>query len=439
MSPEITFTAPPAEDQESIFDTTEHTGDDLFGSGSGPKIEMPPELNAASASAKTTPVESAPNPASAASSSIFSSAGMGGPEAPPAEQPPAETPARRQQEPTGLENPEGSAAETWTGLAQPGSSSGVLAAGLGPPASAVEQATANSPEAHPALAFLHGPGGKSTDTADASAMPADSFLRHLPRRSVPSGMRGSMFIALVVIPLISYAILATIAVLILYLRPPQPSLEYLPDVEGDLQGARRQKHSSTSYERLDPDAPLPDRLKIDLKHSLRLGDVEVTPLRVEWSPLKIRHPDLTEDLLGEALVLHLKLKNVSQDVAFSPTDPYFDRQWKSTQDSKPYTFLEIGKERIVGGPLPWQAGRRLDERPVLEGQVYQVLPPGAQIETFVCTPPGDVTIDRLAELKEPLLWRVQVRRGLVHVGARDVPATAVVGVEFRSADIQKPL
>jgi hypothetical protein len=43
----------------------------------------------------------------------------------------------------------------------------------------------------------------------------------------------------------------------------------------------------------------------------------------------------------------------------------------------------------------------------------------------------------LANYHGRLLYRVQVRRGLVRVGDREVPATAVVGVEFNDTDIDK--
>src|SRR5262249_23309089 len=52
-------------------------------------------------------------------------------------------------------------------------------------------------------------------------------------RPVSRGVRGSIFVVAVLIPLISYSILATIAVIVLYFRPEPPHpLEFLPDLEG---------------------------------------------------------------------------------------------------------------------------------------------------------------------------------------------------------------
>jgi hypothetical protein len=266
-----------------------------------------------------------------------------------------------------------------------------------------------------------------------------SFSPVPTRRPPPAaGLRSSLFTMLVLVPLISYAVLATIAVLILYFRPPQPSLEFLPDVDGDLRGAKHQKRA-LSYQLLDPDSPLPNRLKVNLGETIRLGDVAVTPQRVELIRLHLgQGDDEVDPPAAESLVLHLVMQNVSEDVVFSPTDPYFDRQWKSSQDAKPYTFLEIGRDRIYGGPFPWRPGRAVEDRKTVEGQHYQLLQLGERLTTIVCTDPTEQVAKLLAAYHGTLLWRVQVRRGLVRVGEREVPATAVFGVTFQDRDIHKP-
>jgi DNA-directed RNA polymerase subunit RPC12/RpoP len=264
-----------------------------------------------------------------------------------------------------------------------------------------------------------------------------------PRRPVSRGLGSRLFIALVFIPLVSYAILATIAVFVLYQRnasAPSP-MEYLPDIEGDYKGGKHQKDGLLSYQRLDPESDLPDRLKVGLGNSIRVGDVEVRPERVELRPLVIRVPGFEPEEQGEAsLVLHLHLRNVSSDVVFSPTDPYFDRRWKPSQANKPYTFLEIldlptGKMRLFGGPLVWKPGRPTASRQLIDGQAYQMLRPGEQLATVVCTDPADEVGRLLKGYHGRLLWRVQFRRGLVEVGEREVSATAVVVVQFSDRDV----
>src|SRR5262249_23716510 len=126
---------------------------------------------------------------------------------------------------------------------------------------------------------------------DGNVQDEQAFPTGLPRRPVSRGLRSSLFIALVFIPLVSYAILATIAIIILYSRPaPVHPLEALPDVEGDFKGAKHQKQAPLSYERISPETELPAQLKVKLGQSLQLGNLDVRPEQVELLPIKIRHP-----------------------------------------------------------------------------------------------------------------------------------------------------
>jgi hypothetical protein len=269
---------------------------------------------------------------------------------------------------------------------------------------------------------------------------AAQLLAAASRRTLARTPRSGLFLALLVIPLISYAILATIAIIILYLRPQPSPFEYLPDVQGDFKGAKHGKQGSISYERLQPDLELPGKLKVRLRRSIALGDVEVTPLRVELRPIAILSPGLPAmEPAQPALVLQLRLKNISADTVFCPTDPYFERRWKADAvlGSKPYTFLEMGERRFYGGPLAWQPGRRADERETVQGQEHRVLNPGESVTTFVCTDPEDRADAAMTRYRGQLLWRVQVRRGLVTDGEQEAPATAVVGVVFDAAEVHK--
>jgi hypothetical protein len=275
----------------------------------------------------------------------------------------------------------------------------------------------------------------STDGPDA-ASGIESFPS-LPPKPAKRPMRGGLFIALVLIPLVSYSILATIALVLLYLRPqPEHPLENLPDLEGEYKGAKHQK-KPVSYERVQHDLELPPKLQINLGQSLRLGDVEVTPLKVELRHLKIHHAGFSpETVAEESLVLHVLLQNVSQDVVFSPTDPFFDRRWKGISfTGRPYTFLEMGQKRFYGGPIPW--GQRAQARESIEGQHYGALEPGDRMTTLVCTDPADHVRESLDAYHGSLLWRVQVRRGLVRLADREISATAVVGVKFSDGQVSR--
>jgi hypothetical protein len=425
--PEIKVTVPSVHEQESIFQSADHAGEELFGGTSGAQLDLPGVEMPAQKTIQHPSGESILGSGPSAKGPVFSSmerlltlpeGEMSGPAGA------APAPSEKVAHPALEESPR-ERATTWSALISPAPASDTAGA-EGSPRSEINLFQAPADRASP------------TSESSASALVRASFPGNLPRPVVPAGMRGGLFIALVFIPLISYSILATIAVLILYLRPPQPSLEYLPDVDGDFPGAKKQKRASISYERLDPDSPLPDRLKIGLNQSIQLGDLEVTPERIELGRLRVRHPDQTVDVLpGEALILRLTFKNISRDVVFSPNDPYFCRAWRSSQDGKPYTFLEVGERRFYGGALPWHAGERPDERPVLERQYYQLLEPGQQFSSYICTSPDEPAGKLAGEYKGTLIWRVQVRRGLVQVGEREVPATTVIGVQFTAADIEK--
>jgi hypothetical protein len=277
---------------------------------------------------------------------------------------------------------------------------------------------------------------------DPSAdLATETFASAIPQRTSYQPARGGLFIALVFVPLISYAILATIALVILYLRPaPWDPFEILPDREGDLKGATHQRQTAVIYDRVLPDRPVPDNLKVELGRSIRVGDVEVTPQRVELRRVEFRRPGFVpEPATDDSLVLHLLLQNISRDVVFSPTDPFFDRSWKGiSSGKKPYTGLDMGANRLWGGPLPWSAGQHAVERETVGGQEYKMLQPGEQLTTFVCTDPRAHVSKLLQAYRGNLLWRVQVRRGLVQVRDREYSATAVIGVVFQDTDIIKP-
>jgi S-adenosylmethionine hydrolase len=274
---------------------------------------------------------------------------------------------------------------------------------------------------------------------EALSIGSDAPSFSLPPRPIPRGMRGGYFIALVFVPLVSYALLATLAVFILYTRPAAPDpLERLPDIEGDLKGSRRQKQDAVSYERVSPESPLPANLRVAVGRTLRVGDVDIRPQQIALRRLVFRQARFDPEPAAEnSLVLTILFRNASADAVFSPTDPYFDRRWRSSGTSgRPYSFLDIGAKRVFGGALDWQAGRSAERRESIDGQNYKLLAPGEELTSLVCTDPDAKVEQLLSGYNGPLLWRVQVRRGLVPVRGRDVSASAVVGVTFSTADIK---
>jgi len=283
--------------------------------------------------------------------------------------------------------------------------------------------------------------------------------------------RGGWFIGVVFIPLLSYSVLVTILAAYLFMvnqqnqqqaAPPNP-LENLPSF--DPQDAEHSTHLKLDPKKLNrvsgideakATAPLPDNLITQLGKKLRIGDLEIEPLRVtrevksvaddipNSKPAPCKYP---------SLVLYMKLRNVSDDVVFQPMDHYFDRRW-SPKDKKggqpPLTVLElIGPGEplcFFGGPAPFPS----PSNSAANGDKYDywvagipylaVLKPGeARDDFFVCTDGNDKeTADAIDNYHGKLLWRVHLRRGIVVLNEhRYVPVSSVVGVEFSDEDYRK--
>jgi hypothetical protein len=261
---------------------------------------------------------------------------------------------------------------------------------------------------------------------------------------------------------VGYSVLATVAAVYLFVagRPTAALADpfaRIPDFYGEYQRAERRSGKTIAawvederFQDLLPpnDRPLPPSLRTRLGESLTVGDLVVTPTKVERVPVEIRakdgseHPEM-RDLRGkEWLLLHLHLVNRSADVAFHPSDPAFNRASSPSEPDRlrPYMRLEVGNHIYFGGPFRWPL-RSAAAPFVAPGQEQDDVPlePGQERTTTVFSP---LVTERLREDLEKLrtqwLWRVQLRRGLVPTAAGEVSATAVIGVEFRRDEIQEP-
>jgi hypothetical protein len=374
--------APSAQEQESIFG--EHVDDDLFGAAPKPILQMPP-------GAVSSPVAEPPSP--------------------------LDSPTMPLSQPLALVNPFAADAvgndRTYTD---------------GPPSNGIAPGPTGGdwPGAGAAEATAHG-----TDELPPAAAAGAAV-----RRSRGTGM-FSVYLLSVLVP---YAIFATALAIYFYFQwksVPHP-LEYLQDI-GDPKDQPSHKGGSRTYLRIPPDTPLPDRLKVSLGQSIRVGDLEVKPERVTRERVVFRYrkggePERADE---ESLVLHLRLKNVSADLPFKPTDPAFAHWWKPglSERSKPYTYVEVGaKRRFYGGPK-WHDDQ--GEYVVGQEKDNQELPPGEERTTVICTDPADQVPVYLDKNPARPLWRVQLRRGLVSIDDHEVSATFVIGVEFDRTDVKK--
>jgi hypothetical protein len=228
------------------------------------------------------------------------------------------------------------------------------------------------------------------------------------------------------------------------------ALELLPDFGSSpakrVGGAVAQPMFGRSYQRAKADMALPDSLVTTLGKAVRLGDLEVTPQKVERKRVVFKFPnakfkpELSEH---EALVLHVQLKNLSKDTEFRPTDRAFDHLWKDGMHpaaAMPYTYLELPNGKRFCGPFKWIPVKKpvanLADGEFVEGQEDKVLKPDEQIKTVILTDPGDRVPEAPKHEKDKLLWRVQFRRGLVVVKDRDISATGVIGVRFEVGQIE---
>jgi hypothetical protein len=260
------------------------------------------------------------------------------------------------------------------------------------------------------------------------------------RRAAPaSGAPKGLLYALA-----GYALLATaLAVYGLFFKSgdgltPGHPLSTIPDNFGEFDPASRKKVSQYKF---PVDGELPAALKAGLGGKIEVGQLEIEPLGVEKRRLRIVTERLgaaapeRRDGRSNALVLRLKVKNTSADVPIFPLDPAFTRTAKG--DDKPATRLIVGKQTLYGGAIPWPFARDV-KREYEEAQAtdYEPLKPGETREYVVFTNEDSGLAPLVRKTTESLLWRVQVRRGLVAFKGKDVPVTAVIGVEFKASDVK---
>ena len=421
----------PSTDHEDIFAAPEES-DDLFGRSDAPQIEMPSDSGSVVPSPPAQ-VPHVPSPVTDVASAPTA------PDFIPPPPPPSVEPVASE-----FPTPE---------------------IGLTPdPAPEADAAFSQFPSMQldsPSATALQAPPEPGTTPSDAAAA-------ELPATPLPSARaaaraqpaRGGVSFWLV-LPLLSYSLLTTAALYFLWNRTQaieknQNPLElYLPDAEGDKPGViQLPKKVSDKKKKALTDAPLPAACRMRLGETREVGALAVTPERVRWHKIGLAPQGFDAakgPLDGRALVLYLRLKNVSEDQSFQPLDRYFDRRWKGRKGPPPLTLLEAGARRYYGGPAEWnqepdrtvRGDQPLPERVSLldvpdapwEDPVDRPLEPGESVEAFVCTDPTDPATAGLARHQGDFLWRVHIRRGLVEVRGLKVPAAAVLGIEFTDRDV----
>ncbi len=311
-----------------------------------------------------------------------------------------------------------------------------LSPARGPDQNPWDQATLETVEPHPPPV---------SEPAESLAGLAPSRRELAPRRmSLPAKILG------IVLP---YALLATVAIPILFLRllerdafieklQAEKKKHPLHDLDNeDLYGHfdRRVR----SHPREPSTKPGVEALPtIGLGKTERIGDLDVTPLRVTRQRVvfAIDKGEANVPDGEESLILTLRLRNVSNQrygphgFLFSPYDPIFNRQ----RGQHVYTYLEIGKDQFYGAVTDVLTQR-------VQGQNFAELAPGEALQTIVVarsSAAGRNAVEALGEVsasdpKQQLHWRVQLRKGQEHDSSqRRFWATTVVLVTFTPADVK---
>jgi hypothetical protein len=241
--------------------------------------------------------------------------------------------------------------------------------------------------------------------------------------------------------LLPYALLMTaLAVYGLVLRPGVPEghpLSTIPDDFGEFPASDRKKVSKRSF---PIHGELPPELKVALGGKLELGDIEIEPAKVEVRPLALFVKSATRTTpelprATPALVLTLRIRNRSANLWIHPMDPAFTRKAHGTDE--PATGLEVGGRKFWGGSIDWPLANRNFERVYERAQEEDAVPlgPGEWRDYVVFTDTDGAILEAVANAGTPLLWRVQVRRGLIEYRGKEIPVTAVIGIEFQRDDV----
>ncbi len=411
------FNLPSPETQESIFGEAADEGDDVFGSDPGklPVPEMPPPVAPPAVAVVQPPpmaVFASPPPvAYAAAPAADAFAGFAAAPAPPPVAVVAYPPSAAAAPP----------ANPWSGFDQ-----------SPPPVAAYSTPAAPAPV-------------RENDEPRRDRRPEREDRRPRPDRSRPAPAAGGGVNTLIKVGffvMVPYALVMTVlAVYGLFIRdtgkaPEGHPLSLIPDSRGEFPPADRKKTGKLA---VPLDGPLPPELRAGLGKKVNVGDVEVEPVAVAVRKLVVvREPDkggkAITSTLPRAVVLTLNVRNTSSDLTFHPLDPAFNR--KAYESDKPPTALVVGKESYTGGAVTWPfEGKVKRAYETAQAGDDQPLGPGESRKYVITTDARESLVKTVQAARDTMLWRVQVRRGLVEYRGREVSVTAVIGVEFQASDV----
>jgi hypothetical protein len=187
------------------------------------------------------------------------------------------------------------------------------------------------------------------------------------------------------------------------------------------QGAEEPGSKPAESTRGEPLPPIPPANITTLQKTIRIGDVEVTPLEIDFTPVELIRKFDTDDYRHDyrreeasSLILKLRLTNVSTDHQFAPLDRLLIRDQNSPLDRTYIATADSGKIGLF--PLA------VDTEWSIPGQIFPVLKNREPVDTVLASEP--VTEDRL---QGELTWRIRLRVGPYR--------TDLLGVRFSKSDL----
>ena len=231
----------------------------------------------------------------------------------------------------------------------------------------------------------------------------------------------------------NYAIAMTLAVIFLVyklLNPNMSALESLPDV-------KPQKKDDKIVYKLVPEATeMPPGHLLSLGQSQRFGNLQVTPVRITKEPVEFVHhlgdPGVSREPGPEVVKLWFEFENLSTDQSIAPLDGLvFKRDDNDFENVRSNNFACRLSQKKKGGELAFVYDLIEFDIWNLRGQnVEQEIAPGEKLETYI--PTSEEGVAQLMNSDEPLVWRVQFRKGY---SPKNYGVTTVIEVAFESSDI----
>jgi hypothetical protein len=193
---------------------------------------------------------------------------------------------------------------------------------------------------------------------------------------------------------------------------------------------------------------LPAQQRAALGGRVTVGQLEIQPLRIEKRPLVIKIDNIQpvgnlppQQTKEPALVLSLSIKNTSSDLTLHPMDPAFTRKANPYKNDYPITRLVVNKQTFfAGGAIEWPIVSSTVKRRFETQQANDTIPlkPGETHEYVVFTDAKTDILKAVETSRDVMQWRVEVRRAPVEVNGKEVPVTAIIGVDFRATDVKIP-